>query len=489
MKKYITLMFFAVLGYIVGAAAFQTPVAAYVGAISAPMLANMVQMPAFTLNTGLGKVTMKALQEQRAQLGRDLEAIIKTAEDESRELSEDEEGKFDLKRSEITALDKKIDRQKTLDEERSRMAANTGIPLGESEAKELRNSAKKYSFTKALRTASDRNSKLDGLELEFHEEAMAEFQRSGASGGSDPSSVLISQKILESVEMRDMTATGGTGGDQGGLTIQTSVMGYIEALRARSVLLRNGADLTMSKENSLYAPAWEGENDPAAESSPTYTKVTFSPKRLGGFIDVSKQLLLQSSESIENRLRNQINVGQALAIDRGGIQGTGANDQPTGIVFDSAVNVIAIGTNGGPITDAILLALEEALENADGAFGNIAFMTTPKVKKFLKLLKLDDGSGMFAWDRLTNTVNGYASEASNQIPKTLTKGTADGVCHAALLGNFSGSAFAQWGGLEILVDPYTQSINNMTRMVVNQYADFHVLQGGMISVVKDITVA
>ena len=444
--------------------------------------------------------TVKQLKEERGQKVKDQKALLELRTQEERDFSEDEVKRFNNLDADIEQLDATIAQRAKEEAAAARAASLAGAPLGTSEQEDLRKSAKNFSFLRAVRAASDKNSRLDGVELEFHQEAQREFQEARAGeAGADQSAVLISEKILRSTEVRDMTATGQTSvaGDQGGVMVQTSVMGYIEALQARSVLLRNGTDLmtglsgnfTMSKENSVYSPEWEGENDAAAEKSPTYSKVTFSPKRIGGFIDVSKQLLLQTSESVENRLRNQINVGQALAIDRGGIQGTGSNDQPTGILYDASVGVVAIGTNGGAITDAILLELEEALDLANGAGGNISGLYTPRVKKILKALKLDDGSGMFAWDRLTNTVLGYSAEASNQLPTNLTKGTANAVCHAAILGDLSGTAFGQWGGLEILVDPYTQAVNNMTRMVVNQYADFHVLQGGKIAVAKDITVS
>lgn len=498
MKKATRIMLYSLLGLLLGFVVTGSEEVAVISAVAAPVLAEFAQVPAFTLNTGLGKVTLKSLMEQRGSLWKEMEAITQKAEDEKRDLTEDEDTEFESKRSELNALDKKIERQKYIDGQRAIAAAAGGSPVGESEKEELRKSAKNFSFMKAIRSATDKNYRLDGVELEFHQEAMNEFKEARAGeAGSDQNAVLISEKILRNTEMRDMTATGGTNGDQGGVTVQTSVMGYIEALQARSVLLRNGVDLmtglsgnfTMSKENSVYSPSWEGENDANAEVSPTYEKVTFSPKRVGGFIDVSKQLLLQSSESIENRLRNQINKGQALAIDRGGVQGPGTGDQLTGILYDTGVGVVAIGDNGGAITDAFLLDMEEQIELANGAFGEIIGLYTPGVKKTLKKLKLDDGSGMFAWDRLTNTVNTYAAEATNQLPTNLVKGTSGAVCHAAILGNLSGCAFGQWGGLEILVDPYTQAINNMTRLVVNQYADFHVLQGGMISVIKDIIVS
>lgn len=444
----------------------------------------------------------KQLREERGQKVKDQKALLELRTQEKRDFTEDEVKRFNDLDSDIEKLDASIAQREKEESAEARAASLAGAPVGDGESEELRKIQKDYSFIKALRYAADKNERLDGVEAEMAKEAEKEFQRSGASGwGASSHSLLIPEKLLRNtsvqMERRDVTAEGGSGGSEGGVTVQTSVMGYIEALQARSVLIRNGADymtgltgnFTMSKENSVYSPSWEGETDANAEKSPTFTKVTYAPERLGGYIDVSKQLMMQSSESIERRLRNQINRGQALAIDLAGINGSGSNDQPTGILNDAGVGVVAIGTNGGAITDAITLSLEEKIDLANANFGNIGFITTPGVKKAMKGIKVDDGSGMFLWDRLTNTVQGYGAEASTQVPSTLDKGSSTGVCHAAILANFEGCAFGQWGGLEILVDEYTQATSGMIRLVINQYVDFHVLQGGMFAVVKDITVS
>lgn len=447
--------------------------------------------------------TVKQLKEERGQKLKEQKGLLDTRNNEKREFTDEEVTNFNTLDDEIKALDTQIAQRQREEEAAKRHANLSGTPLSDKPAEELDKIQKRFSFTKALRSAVDPNIKLEGVELEMHQEAGTEFQRSGVSGVGSGGSVLIPEKLLRQTTMgfekRDLTAEGQTSvaGDQGGVTVQTSVSGYIEALQARSVLLRKGADymtgltgnFTMSKENSVYSPSWEGETDQNAEKSPTFSKVTFAPERLGGFIDVSKQLMMQSSESIERRLRNQINRGQALAIDLGGINGSGSNDQPTGILNDSGVGVVAIGDNGGAITDALTLSLEEKIDLANANFGNIGFITTPGLKKAMKQIKLDDGSGMFLWDRQTNTVQGYMAEATTQMPNNLTKGTSSGVCHAAILANFEGCAFGQWGGLEILVDQYTQATYGMIRLVINQYVDFHVLQGGMFAVIKDATIS
>ena len=46
-----------------------------------------------------------------------------------------------------------------------------------------------------------------------------------------------------------------------------------------------------------------------------------------------------------------------------------------------------------------------------------------------------------------------------------------------ILGDFSELTIGQWGGIEVLVDPYTQAVNGTVRLVVNSYWDYFVRRG------------
>ncbi len=43
---------------------------------------------------------------------------------------------------------------------------------------------------------------------------------------------------------------------------------------------------------------------------------------------------------------------------------------------------------------------------------------------------------------------------SNQLPYTLTKGTAAGICSMAMFGNWQEVLIGEWGVTEIMVNPY-----------------------------------
>lgn len=428
------------------------------------------------------------MQQRGAKL-QEANQILDLAQSEERDLTTEEREKVDGLNAEIQALDGKID-QAQKDEQLQRRAADAsqaghagsgGDGLSEKEKRELGS----FSFLKVMRAARSQ-SKLEGLEAEMAQEAANEFRNSGVTtGGSD---YLIPSLIINA-EQRDMTAGTGT---EGGFNVATAVEGYIPSLRERSLALQLGAgnltglvgNIDIPAENAVYSATWEGETDEAAEQSPTYTRKQATPKRLAGKIDVSNQLLMQTSPSVEASIRGQIQDGQAEGLDLAAFAGTGSG-QPTGVINASGVIAHAFGTNGAAPSLANTLTFEELAAVAK-SYGVKSFVTTPRVRRKMKGTAVDGGSGSMLWDLRDNSVMGVPGFVTNHLPDDLDKGSSTGVCSAAILGDFSSTSFYQWGGLEILVDPYTKAGQGLTRMVVNQYADFHVLQAGHFVVAKDI---
>jgi HK97 family phage major capsid protein len=431
------------------------------------------------------------LKQQKAAKLTEARGIIDAAKAEKRDLTAEESVTVASLEAEIDDLETRAEQAEAQERIELRLARDKGSkPSGEEE--EVRS----FSITRALSVVAA-GKQLDGLEREMQEEAEKEYRTSGVTlrGGS---SVLLPQVVLRSMyapAKRDMTVTGGSpAGVEGGYNVPTEVDNYITALRQRNLLLSLGAgmmnDLTgnidMPRENAVAALAWEGETDETAETSPTYTKVQFAPKRLAGFVDVSRQLLLQNSTGVQARVSNQILEAVATALDIAGFAGPGSGGAPTGIIYDADVPVHAIGTNGGALTRAAILAMEELLGEGF-AEGNPLFITTNPNRRKLKSTAVDAGSGLFLWDRMDNSVEGYGAFATTHLPKNLTKGSGTALS-AAILGAISAQnmSFGQWGGLEILVNPYTKAKSGMVEMVINAYLDFHVLRPGALAVCKDI---
>lgn len=105
----------------------------------------------------------------------------------------------------------------------------------------------------------------------------------------------------------------------------------------------------------------------------------------------------------------------------------------------------------------VSLETEVAVDNAD--LGRMAYMSNARVHSKLKSTIRGTSADVMIWE--TNggatPVNGYPFHVTNQVSSTLTKGSGSGVgvCSAIFFGNWADLIIGLWGGLDILVDPYT----------------------------------
>lgn len=415
---------------------------------------------------------------------RDIDA---KASQEKRSLTADEQNEWDAADQRVSELDAEIRRVERQEEINARMAATSGERLDNGVNENDRRDIQKYSWLGAVRRAAGYES-MDGIYKEMHEEAVTEARSSGIS--TSPKGIMIPSVVLN--EKRDVTATGGTGGNQGGVAIATNLMNFIEALRSQLVLAGLGADfmtglvgnLDFPEEDGLFAPTWLTENQTSNKSDATFKKKSMSPKRLAGHMDVSEQILLQTSPSIETRLRNQMVRGVQQALDLAGINGSGSGQEPTGILQTVGIGEVIGGANGAAPTYDHIVKLAGAVDASDALLGNLGYLTNTKVRTALKLTKKDAGSGLFVWGDSQNELAGYKAGVTNLVPSNLAKGTGTGLS-PIIFGNFNDLLIGQWAGIEILPDPYTKAAEGMIRMHVKTFADVLVARAKSFAAMKD----
>jgi len=432
--------------------------------------------------------TSKELKEERAVKDGEMTALLEgcvNEKKEKRDLNDEETTKYEKLLEEIRDLDGIIEATEELEQEKQRQAARKiAESQKEKEVKEVRS----YSFLKAVRQWASKG-QLDGIESEMDKEARIQGKNEGISYRDNalavPFMVLSGKR-----EKRDMTA--GTVGE-GGYAVATELKDFIEYLWDRSVLRKVGADfmsglvgnIAFPKELTVPTATWEGETDAGAESSPTLTQVTMSPKRVGTYVDLSNLLLIQTSPSIEARIRRRLMTAMNNGIEYAALHGDGTGGSPTGVAATADIGSVAIGTNGGfaTLNHMIELETEVAQDNAD--VNGMAYVTNAKVRGRLKQTKVDEGSGLFVWPVNATEINGYPVGISNLVSSSLTKGTASGICSAILFGNWGDLAIGQWGGMEILPDPYSLSTQAMLRLVVNIFADVAVMHAESFAAILD----
>ena len=278
------------------------------------------------------------------------------------------------------------------------------------------------------------------------------------------------------IQRRDLTA--GTN-NAGGYTVATDLLAgdFISLLRNAMVLDSLGARMLTGLTGNVAIPKlsgaatayWVAENNAPTESQQTIAQVTLSPKTVGAYTDFSRRLMLQSSIDVEQMVMSDLAMVLGLAIQQAAISGSGSSNQPSGILTQVTASVVG-GTNGAAPTWANIVALETDVSVSNADVGNLAYLTNAKVRGKLKTTIKEASVPGYVWADGATPLNGYRAAVTNAVPSNLTKGSAS-TCSAIIFGNFADLVVGMWGGLDLMVDPYTGSNAGTVRVVALQDVD------------------
>ena len=218
-------------------------------------------------------------------------------------------------------------------------------------------------------------------------------------------------------------------------------------------------NVTLPRRASAGAAYWLTESQAITETEGTFDKVSLQPRTVGALQKFSRQMILQSTPTIEQLVRNDLVAILAVEIDRAALSGSGTAGQPLGIVGQSGVNVLVGGTNGANASFDQAIAMIAALDAANAPQGSRGFMMNGKTRGYLSSLK--SSTGQYLWangggvgDATAQSLQGYPYGFTNQLRSNLTKGTAAGVCSEMIFGAWEDLVIGMWGTLELLVNPY-----------------------------------
>lgn len=414
--------------------------------------------------------------------------ITEIAATESRGLTEEERSTIDAKVAEARNLRSQADSLDALREELGVVSATADQPTADPTIGLTSEERKSYSFQRAIRAAASNDWSDAGFEKECAKAAEAKFD-----GNTRHGNLMVPHDVLLG-DTRDMTVGTATG-DQ---LVATDLLAgsFIDLLRNRMVLRAAGArfmsglvgNVAIPKRTTGTTGYWVSENGAPTESQSVFDQVTLSPKTVAGYEDISRQLLLQSTPDAEMLIRDDLAQTLAIAIDYAGLHGSGSSNQPTGIASVSGIGSVVGGTNGAnpDWADIVDLETEVAKDNAD--LGNLAYITNTQVRGFLKQsVRVSSTDSRFIWAEGGNPLNGYKALVSNQVSSTLTKGTSSGVCSALFFGNWNDLIIGMWGGLDLLVDPFSNSTKGQIRVVAFQSVDIAVRYPESFAAMLDAT--
>jgi len=322
---------------------------------------------------------------------------------------------------------------------------------------------RQFSFVRAINALANPQDKRAWANAAFEREVSDAAQK---TYGRSAQGIFVPNEVVHA--KRDLTV--GTA-SAGGNLVATDLLAasFIEMLRNRSVVQRAGAtvlnglvgNVAIPKQSGAATAYWVAESGAPTESQQTLAQVTMSPKTVGAYTDFSRKLMIQSSIDVESMVRRDLATVIALAIDAAALYGTGSNNQPTGIKLVSGINTKDFAATNPTFAELVGMESEVATDNAD--IGTMTYLFNPAQRGALKTTeKSSTSAGQFVWEA-GNTVNGYRTETSNQV-------TAGDV----FFGNFADLLIGFFSGLDLMVDPYSNSTSGTMRVVALQDTDIAV---------------
>ncbi len=395
------------------------------------------------------------IRQERAELIGKADTLLNLAKGESRDFTTDEQTSYDGMMTNIDKLAKDIEvveRQEKLNAE----LASTPVSF-ETNKNIVPKEARDYSVFKAVEGYL--NGKMDGIEREAHEQAVSEARSSGSAilGIGIPASMLENRALVS----------------EGSSSIAPTTLGaFQDGLRENAVYEQVGATVlnglsanteipVVGANNAAYASA---ENADGGDVGAQFSSLTLSPKRISGYVDLSKQLIVQTGSGAEQAIIRDLGRSVADAVNSAMFAESNVTGADDALFNVAGVNNVATTSFAAGSVLGDLLAMEQKVAESKGLAGNLAYVTNPSLMPDMKKASLvtSVSAAMQGMD-----FNGYKTIFSNGCAKDATNSDV-----VSIFGDFSKLMVGHFGGLDITVDNFTQAHKAAVRLVINKYISF-----------------
>jgi HK97 family phage major capsid protein len=305
----------------------------------------------------------------------------------------------------------------------------------------------RFSLIRAVLACVDKDWKNAPFELECSREVAKKLNKI-----SEPTKFYIPFEVLERpVDLRELREKRdvSVGASGGGYLVSTDNIGFIEMLRNRSVAFRMGArrlsglqgSVTIPRQSAAATAYWlTNETTGITESQQTFVQLALTPKNVGAYTEISRQLLLQSSPGAEGIVTDDLAQVVAIAADLAALNGSGGA-QPTGIINTAGIG----GVTGTSLAYAGIIEFQTDVASSNVTPLRGGYVTTPAVAGLLMARSrfTNTDTPLWAgnvWDAICA---GFPGMSSAQMP------TAD-----MLFGDWQELVIGEWGVLEVEVNPY-----------------------------------
>ena len=339
--------------------------------------------------------------------------------------------------------------------------------LGDSESR----TAKQFSFGKMVKEAAQ--GKLTGLEAEMNQEARNEFSNAKVNvAGGICIPAFIQRAAL------GVTTVGSTVDESvafGG-AIGKVDSGLIEAFKPSDIAARMGirdlsnltGDVVFQVQGAAATAGKPAEAAAQAINNTTFSSRTLNPTRYSAHTQVTDQMLAQSADDMGAFLAKDIRDAVAKKFNAdiiAAILGDATGSSETGVLLNQSTPG-TLGTYNASTNNP--LDLEAALMGRDVPLENVVALSGAAAYREMRALSHDAGSGMlFAGSPLENRgVMGYPTMVSSQMGN-------DG--KDFFMFDKEQVVTGTWGGLNLIIDPYTDADHGVTRIIANVYRDVEIL--------------
>lgn len=333
---------------------------------------------------------------------------------------------------------------------------------------------KEYNLLNVIRALAKDGSPDVGFEREISDQ-IAKAQHKDARGFYIPEAVLV----------RAITGKTNVTGEivgNGAATVETSLLAsqYIDELVATTVLGAAGVqtvgglvgDIAIPKGTAVTA-GWIAEKDNAPTKTPTFSQVPGTPHTAAANAILSRRLVIQSSLAVQNLVARLILEAIGRAVEAAAFDGTGTNNQPTGLSATTGVGAVTM-TADAP-TKANLVDFWEKVYTANAAGANMKYIGSPAVKallcKTLDITTVSNGKSGDSAAIVGGVGAGYLCSKDAKVEGFDFLMSA--LCNSKKLyfGNWSEILMCFWSGIDMIVDPYTYSAKGAWQVTAFQDCD------------------
>lgn len=367
----------------------------------------------------LSEMNDKELRDYILEQRSEMRAILDASEKEERDLTTDEQSKFDeLKRSAEVA-------------EARQIANLRPLPIKEGEEK------------KEVRAIHD---------------VFAENLRSAVNSGQKSAQIEVRQNVnIDSTDIAD--------------TIPVLFQDVIDALTPALIIEKAGSKMLFNVQGQPTWPtvgdveaSWAGENVSLVDKDINFDAIRATPHRMGLKIKVSRRALNQSNLNLYNLVVSKIAKSFAALLNKTMVSLTAvAQDAPTGVFVAAALDAVPLSANP-TFKEVVSLETEVMAHNieldADG-FG--AYIISTAMRGKLKTTPIEAGETKMILEG--DTMNGYPVIVSNYMD-----------ANSIGFGFFEYSVVSQFGDFNLIFDPITGAGENEVKFVGNTEVDITLLR-------------